>query len=330
MKRREFITLLGGAAAGWPLMVRGQQPGQVRRIGVLMTQSENDPEADARLAAFRRGLQELGWFEGRNLRIEYRFAAGDPFRTRRYAAELVGQSPDLILANGSAILSALRDQTRTIPIVFVLVPDPVAYGFVASLARPGNNLTGLANFEYSMGGKWLEILKELAPRVTRIALLFNPGTAPYAKNFFQVIQAAPAPYRVELTPMPVHAPSEIAPSIAAFASDAHAGLLVLPELFTAAHYEPIVNAANTYRVPAVYPFRYFARKGGLASYGVVTDDLFRRSAKYVDSILRGASPADMPVQAPTKFELAVNLKTAKVLGLDVSPTFLAQADEVIE
>ena len=330
MRRREFIFGLGGVAVASPIATHAQQQDGVRRIGVLMTQAANDPEAQARLKAFREGLAALGWIEGRNIRMEYRFAEGQTERTRAHVAELVGQAPDVLLANGRAITAAFREQTRTIPIVFVLVPDPLGDGFVESLARPGGNVTGFSNYEPAMGTKWLELLKEIAPRVTRIAILFNPTTAPYAKSFSQAIEAAPAPYRIDLTSVPVRNPREIEQAIATFANQVDVGLMVVPDLFTAGYHELIATLAATHRMPGVYPFRYFVNKGGLVSYGVVTDDLFRRSASYVDSILRGAKPADLPVQTPTKFELVINLKTAKTLGLTIPPTLLVRADEVIE
>ena len=327
--RREFITLLGGAAA-WPLPVFAQQADRVRRVGILMTQAADDPEVRARLSAFRQSLQKLGWIEGRNIRIEYRYAEGQADRARTYAAELVEMGPDVILANGTAILRALREQASGIPIVFVMVPDPVGDGFVASLARPGGSFTGFTNFEFSMSSKWMEILKQLAPQITRVALLFNPESAPYAKYFAQAIEDTPASYRVQLISAPVRAAGEIEQTVAEFARQPNGGLLVVPDLFTAGHRDLIVEVASKHRLPAIYPFRFFVERGGLISYGAATTDLFGRSASYIDSILRGAKPADLPVQQPTKFELVINLKTAKALGLDVSDKLLVLADEVIE
>ena len=330
MRRREFITLLGGAAAAWPLAAYAQPTDRVRRVGVLMTQAADDPEVRARLNAFRQSLQKLGWIEGRNIRIEYRYAEGQADRVRTYAAELVEMGPDVILANGTAILRAFREQASDIPIVFVMVPDPVGDGFVASLARPGGSVTGFTNFEFSMASKWLEILKQLAPKMTRVALLFNPEAAPYAKYFAQTIEVAPAPYRVQLISAPVRAAREIEQTVAEFAKQPNGGLLVVPDLFTAGHRDLIVAVAGEHRLPAIYPFRYFVERGGLISYGSETADLFGRSASYIDSILRGAKPANLPVQQPTKFELVINLKTAMALGLQIPDKLLALADEVIE
>lgn len=325
MLRREFIGVMGGASVAWPLTVRAQQAGKVRRIGLLMTMAETEPEAQARLTSFRAGLQQSGWTEGQNIRIDYRFAAGDPDRLRSAAAELVRLAPEVILANGTAILSALKQETRSIPIVFVLVPDPVGDGFVDSLARPGGNLTGLTNFEFPMGGKWVELLKEIAPRLSQFALVFNPETAPYARKFLESV--APG---AEATLVPVRSDAEIGRAAETVAGKSNSGLIILPDLFTSGHRELIIAQAARYSLPAIYPFRFFAANGGLLSYGVDTLDLFRRSASFVDRILKGDRPSDLPVQAPTKFELIVNLKTAKALGLAVPPSLLARADEVIE
>lgn len=326
MRRREFVMLVGGVAS-WSVAARAAQ--RVPRIAILMTTSENDVETQGRLLAFRNGLEALGWYAGRNLILEQRFAAGSPEQARAYAAELVAGAPDIILANGTAILAAFQQQTRTIPIVFVSVPDPVGDGFVESLSRPGNNLTGLTNFEFSMGGKWLQIIRELNPVVTRVALLFNPQTEAYTVRFLRAVRAA-NPARTELVEAAVMNASDVERTIAALANRPEQGLIVMPGLFTAGHHELIVNSANRFRLPAIYPFRYFVDKGGLISYGVVMQDLFRRAASFVDRILKGAKPADLPVQAPTKFELVINLKTAKTFGLTVPPTLLASADEIIE
>jgi putative ABC transport system substrate-binding protein len=325
MQRRDFITLLGGAAVLWPVAARAQQPERMRRIGLLMTIAETEPEAQARLKSFRAGLQQLGWTEGTNIHIDYRFAAGDPERVRSSAAELVRLAPDLILANGTAILSALRQETRSIPIVFVLVPDPVGDGFVESLARPGGNLTGITNFEFPMGGKWVEFLKEIAPRVSNVALIFNPETAPYARYFQQSVALG-----AEATLVPVRNNPEIESAFETIALKSNSGLIVVPDLFTSGHRELIVTLAARHRIPAIYPFRFFATNGGLLSYGVDTLDLFQRSASFVDRILKGEKPSELPVQAPVKFELVINLKTAKALDLTVPATMLARADEVIE
>ena len=330
MKRREFIALFAGAAVPWPSVLHAQLAERTRRLGVLMTQSAGDPEVQARLNAFRQGLEAFGWIEGRNIRTEFRFAEGQAEKALAYATELVGQEPDVILANGRAILAAFRDRTRTVPIVFVLVPDPVGDGFVQSLAKPGGNMTGFSNYEPAMGSKWLELLKEIAPQTSRIVLLFNPNTAPYAEYFSQAIAAAPARQRVDLISVPVRDPREIEQAFATYGGQADVGLMVVPDLFTGGHHELIVRLAVKHRMPGIYPFRYFANEGGLMSYGVITGDLFRRSASYVNSILRGAKPADLPVQTPTKYELVINLKTAKALGLTIPPTILIRADEVIE
>ncbi len=290
-----------------------------------MTIAESEPEAQARLVALREGLQRLGWREGYNIRIDYRFAAGDPERARSSAVELVSLGPDVILANGTAILSALRQATQSIPIVFVLVPDPVGDGFVASLARPGGNLTGITNFEFPMGGKWVEFLKEMAPHLSHVALIFNPETAPYARHFLQSVAVG-----AEATLVPVRNDSEIERALETVAGQSNSGLIIVPDLFTSGHRELIVALAARHRLPAIYPFRFFVAHGGLLSYGVDTLDLFRRSASFIDRILKGDKPNDLPVQAPTKFELVINLKTAKALGLEVPQLLLARADEVIE
>ena len=323
MKRREFIALVGGAAAVWPLAARAQA--RLRRIGLLMTIAETEPEAQARLVSFRDGLHQLGWTEGRNIKIDYRFAAGDPERLQSSAAELVRLAPDVILANGTAILSALKRETHDIPIVFVLVPDPVGDGFVESLARPGGNLTGLTHFEFPMGGKWVELLIEIAPHVSQVALLFNPETAPYAPKFLQFVARG-----AEASLLPVQSNVEIERAAETVAKNSNCGLIVLPELFTSGHRELIVAQAERYHMPAIYPFRFFPESGGLLSYGVDTSDIFRQSTSFIDRILRGETPANLPVEAPTKFELVINLKTAKALGLAVPPSLLARADEVIE
>jgi ABC-type uncharacterized transport system substrate-binding protein len=325
MQRRAFIKLLSGATVALPLAVQAQPATKVWRIGLLMTMAESEPEAQARLTSLREGLQQLGWKEGHNIRIDYRYAAGDPERARSSAVELVSLAPDVILANGTAILSALRRATQSIPIVFVLVPDPVGDGFVASLAKPGGNLTGLTNFEFLMGGKWVELLKEIAPHLSNVALIFNPETAPYARHFLQSVALG-----AEATLVPVRNDSEIERALEAVAGKSNSGLIIVPDLFTGGHREFIVALAARNRLPAIYPFRYFVENGGLLSYGPDSLDLFRRSASFIDRILKGDKPSDLPVQAPVKFELAVNLKTAKALGLTVPPTLLVRADEVIE
>jgi putative tryptophan/tyrosine transport system substrate-binding protein len=328
IERRKFLATLGGAA-GWPLAARAQQPERMRRIGVLMNTSADDPEGQARIAAFHQGLQEWGWTLGRNARIDVRWGAVDADNSRRYAAELVALTPDVILASASAAMGALQQTTRTVPIVFAIIIDPVGAGFVESLAHPGGNVTGFMTFEYSLSGKWLELLKEIAPGVTRAAVLRDPavgsGTGQYA-----IIQAVAQSLGVELRPVDVRDPGEIERAIVTFAQVPNGGLILVGAPSAVVHRNLIITLAARHRLPAVYPIPYFARSGGLISYGPDSIDQFRRAAGYVDRILKGEKPADLPVQAPTKYELAINLRTAKALGLDV-PWFLQQrADEVIE
>jgi putative ABC transport system substrate-binding protein len=330
VRRREFITLLGGAAAAWPLAARAQQPERMRRIGVLQPLAANDPEAPPRVKAFHRRLQELGWTDGHNVRIDYRWAPGDTARMRAEAAELVSLKPDVIVGGSTPVVLALRAETRTIPILFVQVIDPVAAGFVTSLARPGGNLTGITNFEFTMGGKWLETLKEISPQLARVAVLYNPKTAPYAGVLLRSIAAAAPSFAMEPTDTPFQDAAETERAIDAFAEKSNGGLLVLPDASTLVHRDLIIARAAQHRLPAVYPFRYFAVSGGLVSYGIDAADTYRQVASYVDRVLRGTKPEELPVQAPTKFELVINLKTAKALGLDVPPTLIARADEVIE
>ena len=327
MKRRDFITLLGGAAA-WPLAARAQQPERMRRIGVLMNLTADDPEAPGRVAAFAQGLGELGWTIGRNVRIDYRWGANDPDRGRRYADELIALVPDVILASGSTAVRPLLQVTRT-SIVFVQVTDPVGLGLVASLARPGGNATGFMLYEYGMSGKWLELLKELAPRVARAGVL-RDSSSPGGIGQFAAIQAVAPSMGMELSPLDVRDAGEIERVIALFGRSSDGGLIVTGSALAAAHRKLIVALAARHRLPAVYPFRYFATSGGLISYGPDTTDPFRRAAGYVARILNGEKPGDLPVQAPTKYELVINLKTAKGLGLTVPDTLLARADEVIE
>jgi len=329
MKRREFITLLGGAAVAWPLVARAQQPERMRRVGVLMNLAADDPEALARLAAFHQGLQEAGWVVGRNLRIEYRWGAGDADRFRRYAAELVALAPDVILATSGSTVPWLLQATRSVPIVFTQTPDPVGAGFVASLAHPGRNITGFTNFDYSIGGKFLELLKEIAPRVKRATVLRDAGD-PAGVGQWAAIQTAAPSFGVELRPVDVRDAGEIERGLTAMARGSNGGLIVTGSAPAAVHRDLIVTLAARQQLPAIYPFRYFVIKGGLVSYGPDPVDQFRRAAGYVDRILNGEKPSDMPVQNPTKYELAVNLKTAKALGLDMPATVLARADEVIE
>jgi putative tryptophan/tyrosine transport system substrate-binding protein len=330
MQRREFITLLGGTVAAWPLAARAQQTGAVRRIGVMMPFAAADAGGQALVASLRRGLKELGWTEDRNIRIEERWAAGDTDRIRKHAAELVALAPDVIVGNGTAVLTALRQATRTIPIVFIAVADPVGQGLVASLARPGGAVTGFGVEEPSMGGKWLDLLKTIAPHVARLAIIFNPDTAPQSRMFLPSITAAGLSSTVEWTASPVVTEAEIKQVIGATGRDQIGGLMFLPDPFTYAHRELIIALAARHRLPAIYPSRSFAESGGLIAYGINRVELYRHAASYVDRILKGAKMADLPVQMPTIFELVINLTTAKALGLTIPPGVLAIADEVIE
>jgi putative ABC transport system substrate-binding protein len=328
VKRREFITLVGGAAA-WPVMAQGQQADRVRRVGVLMTLAADDPESQRRLTVFAQHLQQIGWTDGRNVRIEYRWSAGAPDRMRRNIEELIALAPDVIVATAITSVEPLLQATRTVPVVFVLVPDPVGAGFVDSLARPGGNVTGFTQFEYSMSVKWLELLKQLAPSVTRAAVLRDP-TVTSGIGQFGAIQGAAASFGVEVVPLGVRDGSDIERVIAAFAREANDGLIVTTGGLTTLHRVLIAALAARHRLPAVYPARFFATAGGLISYGSDRIEPYRRAAGYVDRILKGEKPADLPVQAPTKYETVINLKTAKALGLEIPATLLARADEVIE
>ena len=328
MRRREFITLIGGAAA-WPLAAWGQQGERVLRIGVLMSLAADDPEDQARLAAFLQGLQEFGWAVGRNVRIETRWSRGNAADARKYVAELVALSPDVILATGSASVGPLLQATRTLPIVFVTVPDPVGAGFIDSLARPGGNATGFTAFEYGLSGKWLELLKEIAPRVTRAAVIRDPAITAGIGQFAAIQSVAPS-IGVEVSPINVRDAGEIERAITAFARAPNGGLILTGSALALVHRDLIVTLAARYKLPAVYWTRTPVTGGGLVSYGVDIVDQYRQAAGYVDRILKGEKPADMPVQAPTKYELVINLKTAKALGLTVPPSVLSRADEVIE
>jgi putative ABC transport system substrate-binding protein len=327
MRRREFIRFVGGAAA-WPLAARAQQAEQARRVGVLVNLAVTDPEGVARLSAFRKALQELGWVEGHNLHIDTRWGV-DNDHIRKNAAELIAISPDVVLANAPPCVMALQQATRTVPIVFVSMTDPVGMGVVQSLARPGGNATGFTTAEFGMSGKWLELLKEIAPGVRRVAVLrelSNPSALPQ----FAAIQAVAPSFDVELTPLGARDTVEIDRDVGAFARAGSAGLIVTRTSEPIAQRAAIIKAATQYRLPAVYPLRFFVTAGGLIAYGPDTVDPYRRAAAYVDRILKGEKPADLPVQAPTKYELIINLKTAKALGLEVPPALLARADEVIE
>jgi putative ABC transport system substrate-binding protein len=330
MKRREFITLLGGAAAAWPLVGRAQPAERVRRIAVLMNNAQDDPEGQARAEAFRQGLQALGWIEGRNLRIDWYWTAGDIERTRSNVTELAGRLPDIIVANGRVTLSEAAQAIRSIPIIFVLVNDPVGQGFISSLARPGGNVTGFTFFEYSMFGKSLELLKKVAPAVTRLACIFNPDMSAYYDQFLPAFETDARQYSVKLIIARVGTEAEINAAVAKLAAAPGGGLIVLPDAYTLVHRNLIVLSTAQYRIPAIYSYRQVVKEGGLMSYGPETSDIFQRSASYVDRILKGANPAELPAQAPVKFEFAINLKTATALGLTVPLTVVALADEVIE
>ena len=328
MKRREFITLLGGAAAAWPLAARPQQTERIRRIGALMLISEGDPRSEGYIASFRQRLQELGWVDGRNTTIDIRWGAGDSASFRRYAAELAALAPDVVLASGGPSVVALKEISPTMPIVFVAVTDPVGAGIVASLARPRGNITGFTLFEYGIAAKWLELLKEIAPGVTRVAVLRDPtNTAGIGQ--FAAIQTV-TPMGIELSVAGLQKVGEIEQAIAEFAPGSNGGLVVTASQFGATYPNLIVELAARHKLPAVYPLRYFVTSGGLMSYGPDFVGQFRQAAGYIDRILKGEKPADLPVQAPTKYELVINLKTAKALGLTVPLTLLARADEVIE
>jgi putative ABC transport system substrate-binding protein len=328
MKRREFIQALGGAAV-FPLAAHAQQRGPMRRVGVLMNVAADDPESAARIAAFLKELQQLGWSDGRNVQIDTRWAVGDVDRFRQYAAELIALAPDVVLASSSLAVAALQKVTGTVPIVFVGVVDPVGAGFVDSLAHPGGNTTGFTNFEYGLSGKWLELLKEIVPPVKRVAVLRDPAS-PAESGMFTAIQSAAPSFGVVLSPFGMRDAGEIESAITAFARDSNGGLIVLGSSLANVHRELIVTLAASHRLPAVYSDRIFVTSGGLISYGPNRIDQFQRGAVYVDRILKGEKPFDLPVQAPTKYELFINLKTAKALGLTVPPTLLALADDVIE
>jgi putative tryptophan/tyrosine transport system substrate-binding protein len=328
MRRREFIAGLGSAAA-WPLAARAQQGDRVRRIGVVMGGDENDPEGKLRYSAFAQALADLGWTDSRNLRIDLRWGGADSNRIRALAQELVGSQPDIILANSAAVTVALQRETLTIPIVFAGVGDPVGSSIVPRLDRPSGNITGFTNFETTLGGKWLELLSEIAPRLKRAAMMFNPDTAPASAYMASLETAAWSLKVVPITAL-VHSDVEIEAAIIDLGREPGGGLVVMPDVFTVVHRASIILAAARNNVPAVYPLSAFARDGGLLSYGPDPVDIFRRAASYVDRILRGAKPGDLPVQFPTKFEMVVNLKTAKALGLTVPQSILLRADEVIE
>jgi putative tryptophan/tyrosine transport system substrate-binding protein len=328
--RRKFIALLGGAVAAWPLAARAQQGEQLRRIAVFMDLAEGDPEGQARVAALKRGLQDLGWTEGRNLRIESRWAAGEAARMKPLAEELVSLAPEVIVSSGAPTLAALQQATRTIPLVFGQIAEPVAAGFVDSLSRPGGNITGFSSFEYAMGGKWLGTLKEMVPNIVRVAVLRDPGSGVGAIGVLGAIQAVMPSFALPLTITSGRDAAEFERVIDAFANEPNGGVIVLPAPNTIRYRQAIIASVARHRIPTIYPYRFFVKDGGLISYGIVPPDVFRRAAAYVDAILKGTKPSDLPVQQPTKFEMVINLTTAKALGVTVPPTLLARADEVIE
>jgi putative ABC transport system substrate-binding protein len=326
--RREFIALLGGAAAAWPLAARAQQSERVRRIGVLET-SADDRNAKVRQAAFRDRLGQLGWVDGRHVRIDIHWTRGSAAETRKHAAELAALAPDVILTTGASGTGPMLQATSIVPIVFVIVPDPLGAGFVASLSQPGGNATGFMQFEYNLSGKWLELLKEIAPSVTRAAILRDPATSAGIGQF-AVIQSVASSVRIEVSPVSIRDSTEIEQAIATFAGSPNGGMVLTASALSSVHHNLIISLAARYKLPAVYVEKYYVADGGLISYGADFIDQYRRAADYVDRILRGEKPADLPVQAPTKYELVINLKTAKALGLEVPASLLARADEVIE
>jgi putative tryptophan/tyrosine transport system substrate-binding protein len=332
MRRREFIALLGGAAVVWSSAAPAQQTNTLKRIGILLSGREDDPDYRARKSAFVEGLRSHGWTEGQNVELQLRWASGDPESIRRYARELLGLAPDVLFGNGTAVIAALQKETRSVPIVFAMVSNPVGDGFAASLANPRGNITGFSTHHPEIGGKWLELLKEIAPKTARVGLLYNPKTAAGAGSLFwqPVFETAARSFAIEAVVTPVDDPSEIGGKVAALAKEAHTGLLVMPDFFSIVHRKPIIAAANRNGLPAIYPFRVFATAGGLMVYGVDTIDLNRRAASYVDRILRGDKPSDLPVQQPTKFELVINLRAARALAIEVPQSLLARTDEVIE
>jgi putative tryptophan/tyrosine transport system substrate-binding protein len=329
MKRREFITLICGAATAWPLAARAQQPGQLRRIGVLMNRASNDPEGQARMAAFQEALRKLGWTDGANVQIDIRYGEDNIDVERKYAAELVALAPDIILASGTVSMTALQPLSRTMPIVFAVVADPVGAGFVNSLAQPGGNATGFMLYEYGLSGKWVELLKQIAPSVTRAAILRDP-TNPAGLAYVGAIRATAQSLGMDVSPVSMLDAEEIERGVTAFARSANGGLIVTPNSSASVHRALIIRLAAQYKLPAIYPFSYMATGGGLISYGPDFVDQFRLAASYIDRILKGEKPADLPVQAPTKYELVINLKTAKALGLTVPQALQASADEMIE
>ncbi len=328
MRRREFIGLLGGSVVAWPLTARAQQRGRMRRVGVVMAYAESDPNGQMQVAAFRQHLQRLGWTEGNNVQIDFRYAADDPARIRALAVELLSLGPDLLVSNSNLVTTILQSEVRGTPLVFVSVSDPIGSGFVKDLAQPGGNVTGFANFQPSMGGKWLEELREIAPQLERVGLVMHPE--PPNIGYLTSAEVAASSLKIKLVGLEVRSSAEIERGLSMFAGEPQSGLIIAPNVVTFANSDLIVALAARYRLPAIYPFAFYAKAGGLISYGFDAADQFRQGAVYADKILRGAKPADLPVQHPTKFEMVINLKSAKALGLDV-PLHLQQlADEVIE
>ena len=329
MRRRELITLLGGAAVTWPLAARAQAE-RIRNVGLLLSTREDDADGQARLALLRRGFSELGWVEGRNIHFDYRWTGGDVAHAKADAAALVRQKPDVIVANSTMCLAAIKKETAIIPIVFLVVGDPVGQGFVSSLSHPGGNITGFTAFEFAISGKWLELMKEVAPEVRRVAFIFNPEAGPYAEKFMQSIATAAPSSGVNIIASPIHDPADIDRVITAVSGEPKGGLIVSPDAFTIANRGLIISLAARYRLPAVYAYKFWAVDGGLLSYGHDIYEPWRVAPSYVDRILKGATPADLPIQQPTKFELIINLKTAKALGLTIPPQLLDRADELID
>jgi putative tryptophan/tyrosine transport system substrate-binding protein len=330
MRRRDFISVAGGAAVIWPLVARAQQPERMRRIGVLSSLAETDPEAQAWDAAFRKRLIELQWIDGRNVHIDYRWGAGSVDRMQQFAKELVRLNPDVLVTISTPATAALQAETRTIPIVFAWVSDPVGSRFVSSLANPGGNITGFINIEASVIGKWLTLMREIAPQVSRIGFLFNPQTAPFAQYYLYTFRSAAAALAIEAIDAPVHSTEEVEAFMTKLGREAGAGLVIMSDTSTALYRKTIYSLAERYRLPTIYPYRFFVTEGGLMSYGIDVADLLRGAASYVDRILRGEKPSELAVQQPTKFELVINAKTAKALGLTIPQTLLATADEMIE
>ena len=330
MRRRELITLIGGAVAAWPLALRAQQPERLRRVSVLLGVPQNDPETKSRIRAFRLGMRDAGWVEGRNVQIEYHYAGTDPDAIKKHIAELIRLAPDVILANSTPVMALLRPATNTIPIVFVVVNNPVGQGFISNLAHPGGNVTGFSFIEPEIVGKWIDLLGDVKPDLSRVALMYNPNTAAYYDAYLRSFKALPQQLKVEVGAAPVRSAADVERAVAELARDQHAGLIVAADIYNVAMRGLILKSAEQHRVPLIAPYRQFAVEGGLMFYGPDTADIFRRSSSYVDRILKGELPGNLPVQSPDKFELVVNLKTARALGLSVRESFLELADEVIE